>query len=365
MSSRLSELAKVISGKASVLILDSFLFEVKGQRLVITASDGENAVVSDVDLVESDAEGAFCVPASSMLGYIKEIPEQPVTLTIDMSTFNVTGEYQNGEFTFVAQNAEEYPLLQGLEGEVAELTLPGDLLARNISRSLFATATDELRPVMNGLLFDQTEEGLMVVASDGHKLVLNKNTDYGTDTPAQFILPKKPAQLIKGFLGSNDSNVVIRYNQRNAEIRLPNATLTCRLIDGRFPRYNTVIPKDNPNIITIDRVSLLGAVRRVLPFANESTALIRLEVDKGKITISSDNVEYAAFAREQLICDYEGFPIKIGFKGTSLTESLNSLDCESVNIKLADPSRAGILEPSEQPDNEKVLMLIMPMLLNE
>ena len=184
LNSRLSELAKVISGKASILILDSFLFQLKGKQLVVTASDGENAVVADVEIADCDTDGAFCVPASSMLGYIKEIPEQPITFEVDMNTYNVQGTYQNGVFTFVAQNAEEYPMLQGVEGELTSITLPADLLSRNISRSLFATAVDELRPVMNGLLFDQTAEGLMVVASDGHKLVLNTNTCPQAKSPS-------------------------------------------------------------------------------------------------------------------------------------------------------------------------------------
>ncbi len=365
LNSRLSELAKVISGKASILILDSFLFQLKGKQLVVTASDGENAVVADVEIADCDTDGAFCVPASSMLGYIKEIPEQPITFEVDMNTYNVQGTYQNGVFTFVAQNAEEYPMLQGVEGELTSITLPADLLSRNISRSLFATAVDELRPVMNGLLFDQTAEGLMVVASDGHKLVLNTNTAYASETPSQFILPKKPATLLRAMLPAGEEPVTINYNQRNAEVKLRHATLTCRLIDGRFPRYSSVIPKDNPNILTIDRNTLLGALRRVLPFANESTALIRLRVEMGKLTLSSDNVEFASFGREELVCDYDGQPMTIGFKGSSLAESLTNLSCDEVTFKLGDPSRAGILEPAQQEENEKVLMLVMPMLLND
>ena len=365
LNARLSELAKVISGKASILILDSFLFDLKGNQLIVTASDGENAIVADMEITDSAADGSFCVPAAPMLGYIKEIPEQPITFEIDMASYNVKGTYQNGEFTFVAQNAEEYPVLQGVEGELTTITLPASLLVRNISRSLFATAVDELRPVMNGLLFDQTPDGLMVVASDGHKLVLNTNKEYATETPSQFILPKKPATLLKAMLPNDDEPVSISYNQRNAEVKLPHATLTCRLIDGRFPRYSSVIPKDNPNILTIDRNTLLGALRRVLPFANESTALIRLRVEMGKLTLSSDNVEFASFGREELVCDYDGQPMTIGFKGSSLAESLTNLTCDEVSFKLGDPSRAGILEPAHQEDNEQVLMLVMPMLLND
>ena len=364
LNARLSELAKVISGKASILILDSFLFELKGKQLIVTASDGENAVVSDLELNESDADGAFCVPAASMLGYIKEIPEQPVTFDVDMATYNVQGQYQNGNFTFVAQNAEEYPLLQDIEGELTTITLPSDVLARNISRSLFATAVDELRPVMNGLLFDHTEEGLKVVASDGHKLVLNTNTKYTTEEPSQFILPKKPATLLKGLLSADEEPVTISYNKRNAQVKLPHATLTCRLIDGRFPRYSSVIPKDNPNILTIDRQTMLGALRRVMPFADESTSLIRMRVEMGKLILSADSPEYASFGREELICEYDGQPMTIGFKGPSLAESLNNLTCEEVTFKLGDPSRAGILEPAQQLEDEHVLMLVMPMLLN-
>ena len=238
-------------------------------------------------------------------------------------------------------------------------------MSNNINRSIFATAQDELRPVMNGIYFDMTPDALAIVASDGHKLVRNKNYTIKSEVPAAFILPKKPATLLKNVLQRDGGDVVIRFNERNAEIKFGESTLSCRLIEGRYPNYNSVIPMNNPNQITIDRKSLIGALRRVLPFASDSSQLIRFRVESGKLTLSSEDIDFATSAKEELTCEYSGTPMSIGFKGPSLTEILNNLDSEEVIVELADPSRAGLIVPSEQPENEDVLMLIMPMLLND
>ena len=365
ISSRLSILSKVINSKNSLPILDCFLFEVADNQLTITASDSENVMKSTLPLDYADGQGSFAVQSKTILDAVKELPEQPLTLDVDLEAYTIKVIYQNGMYNFTTQIADEYPRPQAMPETATAIVIDSNVLAGNINRSIFATAQDELRPVMNGIYFDLTTDALAIVASDGHKLVRNKNYTIKSETPAAFILPKKPATLLKNVLQRDGGDVVIRFDERNAEVKFGDNMLSCRLIEGRYPNYNSVIPTDNPNQITIDRKSLIGALRRVLPFASDSSQLIRFHVEMGKLTISAEDIDFATSAKEELACEYNGMPMSIGFKGTSLTEILNNLDSNDVVVELADPSRAGLIVPSEQPDNEEVLMLIMPMLLND
>lgn len=365
LNSKLQTLAKVINSKNSLPILDSFLFEVKNGVLTITASDSENMMQSAMELIESDGEGCFAVPNRTVLDAVKELPEQPLTFEVDTQSLTIRIIYQNGLYNFTAQNADEYPRMQQLPENTSVINLQASVLADNINRSLFATAQDELRPVMNGIYFDLTPDSLAIVASDGHKLVRNKNFSIKIDTPASFILPKKPATLLKNVLGKETGDVIIKFDERNAEITFTEGHLICRLIEGRYPNYNSVIPQDNPNQLTIDRRSLIGAIRRVLPFASESSQLIRFHLEAGKMELSSEDIDFATSAREELSCDYNGQTMNIGFKGSSISEILNNIESNDINMELADPSRAGIIVPAEQPQDEEILMLIMPMLLSD
>ena len=365
LSNRLQTLARVINSKKSLPILDSFLFEVRNNQLNITASDSENVMKSYVLLDECDGEGQFAVPNRTILDAVKELPEQPLTFEVDTEHFTVRILYQNGLYNFTAQNADEYPHTQSIPDGATVITVDGAVLNDNITRSIFATAQDELRPVMNGIYFDLTSESLSIVASDGHKLVRNKNFTVKSESPASFILPKKPATLLKNVLGKESGDVVIKFDNRSAEISFSEGVLSCRLIEGRYPNYNSVIPQNNPNQLTIDRKLLVGALRRVLPFASESSQLVRFHLETGKLVLSSEDIDFATSAKEEITCDYSGQNMNIGFKGSSLSEILTNLDSTEVVIQLADPSRAGIIVPAEQPENEDVLMLIMPMLLND
>lgn len=365
LSSRLQTLSRVISSKNALPILDCFLFEVRNNQLSITASDSENVMQTTLPLDECDGNGSFAVPNRTILDAVKELAEQPLVFDVDTNNLTIKVVYQNGLYNFTAQNAAEYPRFQPIPDGVTVVTIGSSVLNDNINRSIFATAQDELRPVMNGIYFDLTAESLAIVASDGHKLVRNKNFTIKSDAPASFILPKKPAQLLKSVLARDGSDVVIKFDDRNAEIHFAGGTLSCRLIEGRYPNYNSVIPQGNPNQVTIDRRALLGALRRVLPFASESSQLIRFHLEIGKLELSSEDIDFATSAKESITCDYTGQPMSIGFKGSSLTEILTNLESEEVIIQLADPSRAGIVFPSVQPENEDVLMLIMPMLLND
>ncbi|MBQ5981219.1 MAG: DNA polymerase III subunit beta [Prevotella sp.] len=365
LSNRLQTLSKVINSKNALPILDSFLFEVYNNQIVITASDSETVMKSTLTLDECDGDGTFAVPNRTILDAVKELAEQPLTFDVDTEKCIIQISYQNGIYKFTTQNADEYPRSQSIPDGATVISVDAAILSDNITRSIFATAQDELRPVMNGIYFDLTPEGLAIVASDGHKLVRNKNFSIKSDIPASFIMPKKPANLLKNVLAKDSGDVVIKFDDRSAEISFSDGMLACRLIEGRYPNYNSVIPQNNPNQLTIDRKSLIGTLRRVLPFASESSQLIRFHLETGKLVLSSEDIDFATSAKEEIACEYTGQNMNIGFKGSSLTEILNNLDSDEVIIQLADPSRAGIIIPAEQPENEDVLMLIMPMLLNE
>lgn len=365
LSNRLLTLSKVINSKNSLPILDDFLFEVTNGQLVITASDSENVMTSLLPLDESEGEGSFAVSNHTIIDAVKELPEQPLNIDVNFNEMKMYITYQNGSYNFPVQNADEYPKAQPVSDSATTITINASILVDNINRSLFATAQDELRPVMNGIYFDLTADSLAIVSSDGHKLVRNKNYSVKSDAPASFILPKKPAQLLKAVLSKDGGDVVLKFDDRSAEISFTDGKLVCRLIEGRYPNYNSVIPQNNPNLVTIDRKSLLGALRRVLPFASDSSQLIRFHLDNGHMELNAEDIDFATSAKESITCEYGGQPMSIGFKGSSMVEILNNLEGDEIQIQLADPSRAGVIIPIEQPENEDVLMLIMPMLLND
>lgn len=366
LSSKLNMLAKVIGSKNSLPILDCFLFQVANGEMSITASDSDNVIKSTLALTDHDGEGEFCVPNRVILDALKELPEQPLHFDVDAAGEAVAIKivYQNGLYNFTGQSAEEYPRTQSMNDACTTVSLPTEMLINNISRSLFATANDELRPVMNGIYFDLTADALAIVASDGHKLVRSKNFTIKSESPSAFNLPKKPASLLKNILSKDGDDAIIKFDDRSAEIRFTDGVMRCRLIDGRYPNYNSVIP-NNPNEVTVDRRGLQSALRRVLPFASESSQLIRFHIESGRFEVSSEDIDFSTSAKEQLSCEYNGSPISIGFKGSSLMEILSNLTSDNIIIQLADPSRAGIIVPAEQPENVDILMLIMPMLLND
>ena len=365
LSSKLNALSRVINSKNSLPILADFLFDIHANVLYLTASDSENVMKTQLDLTESDGDMRFCIGNHDLLEAVKGFSEQPITFDVDPTTNIAKISYQNGMFSLPVENADEFPQPQGLHFAANEIVISNSLLAENINRSLFATAQDELRPVMNGIYFDLTPECLAIVASDGHKLVRNKVLSIHNEQPASFILPKKPASLLKNLLGKDGGDITIRFDERNAQINYGDGEIICRLIEGRYPNYNSVIPQNNPNQLTVDRLALLAALRRVQPFANDSSNLIRFHVEGGTLQLDAEDYDFSKTATERLSCNYSGQPMSIGFKGSSFIEILGNFDCQDVIIQLADPSRAGLVLPSEQPENQDVLMLMMPMLIND
>lgn len=365
LSSRLQAIGRVISSKNNIPALECFLFEIENNTLRLTASDGETTLTTTLELINSSENSRFAINAKTIQDAMKEIPEQPLTFDINTNTMEIVVMYQNGKYSIIGQNADEYPTTMTLEESASSMTIQSDILLSSINRAIFATAEDDLRPVMTGLYFDLTTENLAIVASDGHKLVYSKSLTTQGNSNASFILRKKPATLLKNLLGKEHHTVTIRFNERNAEFLMEGSRMVCRLIEGKYPNYNSVIPQDNPNCVTVDRGVMLSALRRVTIFSNPTSTLVKLNMNTNQMTISSQDIDFSMSAEETLVCDYTGIPMSIGFKGTFLVDILNNLSSENVIIKLADPSRAGVIVPAEQPENENILMLLMPMMLSD
>ncbi|MDD6820382.1 MAG: DNA polymerase III subunit beta [Prevotella sp.] len=365
LSNKLFALAKVINSKNSLPVLADFVFKTEGNVLFITTSDGENTMSTTLELSECDANDSFAIENHNLLEAVKGFSEQPLTFDVDNNSKNVKIIYQNGQFSLPIDEADNFPKPQTVSDMAPSISLSSALLAENITRSVFATAQDELRPVMNGIYFCISSEGLVVVATDGHKLVRNRIFDIKSEQESSFILPKKPALLLKNMLAKDDSIVSMKFDNANAEVVFGDTRLVCRLIEGRYPNYKSVIPQNNPNTMTIDRDTLLGALKRVQPFANDTSKLVRFRIDSHVLQLDAEDFDFSKTATERMSCEYDGTPMSIGFKGNSFIEVLNNIEESEVALKLSDPSRAGIVVPSVQQENQDLLMLLMPMLLND
>ncbi len=363
--SRLQSISKVIASKNSLPILDSFLFNLEGTTLTMTASDAETRLVTSVEVMNAEGTGLFAVSAKILLDPLKELPEQPLTFDINDENLEIFIHFQNGKYNFIGQKGDTYPQQKPLGENVISLAMDAQMLLSGISRSLFATADDELRPVMNGIYFDMRPEDLTFVASDGHKLVRLRNLAIKSPERASFILPKKPANLLKNILGKETETVQIRFDDNNAYITCTNFEMVCRLIEGRYPNYNSVIPQENPFKVTIDRLSFLTALKRVSVFSNPASSLVKLQLKEGEMTVSAQDIDFSTSAEEHIVCHFDGDELNIGFKATYLIEILSNINSDEVVLELADPSRAGLIVPSENEENEDLLMLLMPMMLND
>ncbi|MBP3715577.1 MAG: DNA polymerase III subunit beta [Phocaeicola sp.] len=363
--SHLQAVSRVINSKNSLPILDCVLMEVKEGRITLTASDSESTLSTSFEVNDSDGEGRFAVSAKKFLDSLKEIPEQPITFDVNTSSMEITIYYQNGKYSLVGQNAEDFPLAPGLGESAIHVEMETKILLNGINRTLFATADDELRPVMNGIYMDMTTADITFVASDGHRLVREKSSAAQAPAKAAFILPKKPANILKALVTKSEDKMTIDFDEKNAIIVFNEYKLICRLIEGRYPNYNSVIPQNNPNKVRIDRQTLTSALRRVSVFSSQASSLIKLHLDSNLVQISAQDIDFSTSAEEKLNCEYSGNPMSIGFKSTFLIDILNNLASDEVIIELADPSRAGVILPSEQEEKDDVLMLLMPMMLND
>lgn len=363
--SRLQSIGKVIAAKNSLPILDSFLFKLEGNNLTITASDAETRLVTSLEVLNAEGSGVFAVSAKILLEPLKELPEQPLTFDINDENLEIFIYFQNGKYNFIGQKGDTYPQQKSLNDDAVSIDIDPQVLLNGISRSLFATADDELRPVMNGVFFDIQPEELVFVASDGHKLVRLRNLSIKAGATSSFIMPKKPATLLKNLLTKEEGNVHISFDENNTYIKCSNFEMICRLVEGRYPNYNSVIPKDNPFKVTIDRVTFMNALKRVSVFSNQASSLVKLEMEHNEMLVSAQDIDFSTSAEERIMCSYEGSGLAMGFKATYLIEILNNINSEDVILELADPSRAGLIVPAENQEDEDLLMLLMPMMLNE
>jgi len=364
--SHLSAISKVISSKSTMPVLDNFLFNLSGNEIVITASDLESTLITSIELDNTEGEGIIAIPAKLLIDTLKEFPEQPLTFQINTENFAVEIFSDNGKFSIVGQSGEDFPELPSVNEESAtSVKLGHRVLLKGIEKTLFATADDELRPVMNGIFIELSDENISFVASDAHKLVRYRRTDAVAEFDSSFILPKKPAGLLRNLLPREDHDVKLEFDEKNAIFTLSHYKLICRLLEGNYPSYNSVIPTDNPNKMVIDRQVFYNTVKRVSVFSNQASNLIKLSINDNLLIVSAQDIDYSISAVERLNCEYNGEEIEIGFKSTFLLEILANLSAGEIRLEMSDPSRAGLLLPVElEEDEEDILMLLMPMMIN-
>ena len=363
--SQLQAVSRVINNKNSLPILDDVLFDLQGNELRLTASDGETTIRTSVEVENVEGAGKVASAAKLLLETLKEFSEQPLAFTIDENNFAVNMVSQNGTYSFVGVNGNEYPEMPAAEADARQIAIPANVLQSAIEKTIFCTADDDLRPVMNGIFFDIAEDKVTMVATDAHRLVRYTNAGVQAGVAANFILPKKPASMLKSLLAKEESDVKVTFGAKNARFEFGSTIMVCRQIEGRFPNYNAVIPQANQNIVTVDRQSIINACKRVAVFANNGTAQLRLALSENQIKISAQDIDFSTSAEETISCAYNGMPMAIGFKAPFLIDLLSSIASDDVLLKLADPARAGLILPAENEANEDVLMLLMPMLLND
>ena len=363
--SALQTVSKVIASKNTLPILDSFLFDLEGEKLTITASDVETRLVTRIDVLSVEGSGQFAIDSKRFLDPLKELSEQPLTIEVDEENMFVKVEYLNGKFIIPGHRGDTYPQQKPLNESAISVMLESQALLNGINRSFFAIAEDELRPVMNGVYFDFFPDNLTIVASDGHKLMRLRLFSVHAQEHASFILPRKPANMLKTLLLKNTDNVTIAFDENNAYVATATFEMICRLIEGRYPNYNAVIPVDNPNLVTIDRASLLAALKRVSPFTSQSSGLMKVQLSENEIIIYAQDIDFSTSAEEKVECQYLAEPLSIGFKASCLIDILSNISSDIVILQLADAVRAGVMIPSENKENEELLMLLVPLMLND
>ncbi|MEE4257051.1 MAG: DNA polymerase III subunit beta [Bacteroidales bacterium] len=365
LSKNLSALSGVLNTSNTLPILDDFLFELKDDKLFITASDLETTMTVSITLDKAEDPGAVTIPAKILIDTLKTFSDIPVQFTINKETLGVEISAGEGKYKLSGHKSDEFPHAPELEGTTT-VAIESDLLVNAINKTLFATGNDELRPVMSGVFLELTPDDITCVATDAHKLVRYRRTDFSAGESASFIMPKKPLGQLKNILSSVEGDVNIDYNQTNAEFTFGNVKMTCRLIDGKYPNYEAVIPTDNPNKLTVDREALLNSIRRVAIFANQSTHQVRFKVSGKELILSAEDIDFSNEAKERLTCSYEGEDMEIGFNSRFLQEMLNNIDSDEIIIEMSAPNRAGILHPLEgESEAEDLLMLVMPVMLNQ
>ena len=365
LSSRLMTIGRVIVQKNTIPILDCFCFDIKGTTLTITASDNDTTLTAKAELNECDSDVRFAVNAKTLQDAIKEIPDQPLECYLNTESYELTVEYQNGQYKLMGQSAEEYPTPAISDETRLEFDLECQKLVPSITRCMIAAANDTLRPQLNTICFDIHSQEVSLVSSNGNQLALTKLAMPELNAEGSYLLGTRPASLLKGMLAKAEGNVHFSLGQRTAIVHTEEYSLTSRLVEGRFPNYRSVIPQDNPNIVTVNRLALVSALRRVLVFANAQAVLVKFRLGPNTMNISSQDIDFGKSAEENMLCDYMGTPMRIAFKGSVLLDLINNIEGDDITLKLSDPSRAGLIVPAKQKEGEEVLMLIMPSVFND
>jgi len=360
---QLSNINGVITTNPVVPILENFLFELEKGSLTVTASDLQTSMITEIQ-VESKEKGSIAVPARILLDTLKNLPEQPVTFSIDESTYSVEIISDNGRYKLSGENATDFPKVPTVSNDFsAEVST--EVLARAVNNTIFATSNDELRPAMTGVYVNLGDKNTTFVATDGHRLVRYRRTDVKSDNGNSIIIPRKALNLLKATLPSENTEVTVNFNMSNAFFKFGNIKMICRLIDERFPDYDNVIPSGNNIKMTIERNDLLGALKRISIYANKTTHQVRLKITGSELQISAEDLDFSNEANERLSCEHEGEDIEIGFNAKFLIEMLTNLDSDKIKLTMSAPNKAGVILPAEKDKSEDILMLVMPVMLNQ
>ena len=361
---QLNNISGVISSNPVVPILENFLFEINAQnnKLTITASDLQLSMITQIE-IETESDGSIAIPAKILIDTLKNLPEQPVTFTVEEESYSIEINSANGRYKLAGENATDFPKNPTVEGS-SEISIESNVLSRAINHTLFATSNDDLRPSMSGVYLNFSEDNLTFVSTDGHRLIRYKRNDINTNAKDSIIIPKKGLNLLKSSLPSETEDVNVDFNQSNISFKYGEIQLYCRLIDERFPDYENVIPLDNHNHVVIERQELLSSLKRISIYANKTTNQVRFSVQQNELRISAEDLEFSNEANETISCEHEGEDIEIGFNARFLIEMLNNINAESIVLQLSLPNKAGLIIPKDTTEEEDLLMLIMPVMLN-
>ena len=359
---QLNAINGVITTNPVVPILENFLFEISGGILTITASDLQTSMMTELE-VESKEEGSIAMPAKILLETLRNLPEQPVNFTIEESSYSIEISSDNGRYKLSGENATDFPRVPSVSDGFS-VNIPSDVLGMAISSTIYATSNDELRPSMTGVFLKLDETKTTFVATDSHRLIRYRRVDITSDMAHSMIIPRKALTLLKATLPSEVTNVTMEFNGSNAFFDFNKIKMICRLIDERYPDYENVIPADNENNITIGKAELLSSLKRIAIYANKTTHQVRLKITGSELMISSEDLDFSNEANERLVCEHDGEDIEIGFNAKFLIEMLGNISSDQITFKLSAPNRAGLIEPSNKNENEDILMLVMPVMLN-
>jgi DNA polymerase-3 subunit beta len=359
---QLQHISGVINANTVLPILEDFLFEVEKNKLSVVATDLETVMRIQMDIEAKDS-GRVCIPAKILLDSLKNIPDQPLTFNIDKN-FGIELTSDNGKYKVMGENPDNFPKEPAAD-DTTSFKATASALVTAINKTLFAVSNDDLRPAMTGVFFELDKKGMQCVATDAHRLVKYKRTDVSCPKSDNFIVPKKPLTLLKSALPSNNDEITISYNSNHFFVKHGTTQMSCRLIDARFPDYKVVIPTDNPYKLVVNKTDFQGALRRVVIFSNKSTNQVVLSIAGSELELTAQDVDFSFEGDERMKCRYDGEDLAIAFNAKFLIEMLNAADGDDIKMELSTPTKAGIIKPTEQEDNEELMMLVMPLMLNQ